>query len=405
MVLLHGHGDTVADTVRAFEATAAADSEGILVAVPEASSTGSWDDGEDPVSVDDVGFLDALVEQILTRFPAVPPSKVFFYGFGMGSDMASRVACQSRTVRGVGFAGQFAPPPRVYYNCTPARPALPGVVMAGANGTAAAAGGTLEPRVLDFVQTVQGCTPMGRLEAVSVGGIASSAATCREYADCGPARLCVYGGVGHAVPPASTAAVWRFLAAAPGGEPAGAASPTRSAKAVALSPPAPPSPRSPPAQPPSRPRPHPPRQPPPRPLASPPPPPTSAPHGQAASPAIAVAVSLSVLLWLCLVGWLCRRRGRCGGGSAHKFQMHSRGRAASEALEAFSSKPDGEDSTAASEAPVWAMELNPAAQQAQEMQAVTQAAEAAEEKLRVAEARLQEARTQAANRRMMDMED
>ena len=104
---------------------------------------------------------------------------------------------------------------------------------------------------------------------------------------------------------------------------------------------------------------------------------------------LAVSCMLIVFVWL--------RKWRRAPGRANRFQARAQ---ANEALEAFTRDEEG---PVAGDVPIWATELNPAAEQAHEMKAATEAAEHAEEKMHAASERLKVAQAQAATSRLMDM--
>ena len=114
---------------------------------------------------------------------------------------------------------------------------------------------------------------------------------------------------------------------------------------------------------------------------------------------VGLLVCLAVSFALILLAWL--RNWRRGPGRTNRNWARAK---ASEALEAFG-KPDRDEEgpVAAGEVPIWATELNPAAEQAHEMKAATEAAEQAEEKMLAASERLKVAQAQAATSRLMDM--
>lgn len=112
-----------------------------------------------------------------------------------------------------------------------------------------------------------------------------------------------------------------------------------------------------------------------------------------------VGLLACLALSFALILFGCRRNWRRGPGRTNRNWARAK---ASEALEAFG-KPDRDDEgSVAGEVPIWATELNAAAEQA-EMKAATEAAEQAEEKMLAASARLKEAQAQAATSRLMDM--
>ena len=113
---------------------------------------------------------------------------------------------------------------------------------------------------------------------------------------------------------------------------------------------------------------------------------------------VGLVVCLALSCILIVLAWL--RNWRRAPGRAERFRARAQ---ASEALEAFGKPDRDEEMPVAGEVPIWATELNPAAEQAYEMKAATEAAEQAEEKMLAASERLKVAQAQAATSRLMDM--
>ena len=144
------------------------------------------------------------------------------------------------------------------------------------------------------------------------------------------------------------------------------------------------------------------------PLSPPPVAPPTTPHfpplappldpSQTAALTVGLLVCLAVSFALILFAWL-RNRRRSPGLTSRNWARAK----ASEALEAFGKPDRDEDGPAAGEAPIWATELNAAAEQAHEMKVAAEAAELAEEKMLAASERLKVAQAQAATSRLMDM--
>jgi len=144
------------------------------------------------------------------------------------------------------------------------------------------------------------------------------------------------------------------------------------------------------------------------PLSPPPVAPPTTPHfpplappldpSQTAALTVGLLVCLAVSFALILFAWL-RNRRRSPGLTSRNWARAK----ASEALEAFGKPDRDEDGPVAGEAPIWATELNAAAEQAHEMKVAAEAAELAEEKMLAASERLKVAQAQAATSRLMDM--
>ena len=103
MVVLHGSGQTVDNMIAQVAPEAPAESNGLIVVVPAGVGNG-WNDEDPPGGAlpNDVGFIDALVAQIKTTYPAIPINKVFAHGFSNGGGLATRLACEGSQIRGIG---------------------------------------------------------------------------------------------------------------------------------------------------------------------------------------------------------------------------------------------------------------------------------------------------------------
>jgi poly(3-hydroxybutyrate) depolymerase len=88
----------------------------VMVAAPRAALSPlgffNWDSffslaGCGPVNVDDVGFLNRLLDELLATYP-IDPQRVYIYGYSAGAAMAHRMACSNAErfagiVAGAGF--------------------------------------------------------------------------------------------------------------------------------------------------------------------------------------------------------------------------------------------------------------------------------------------------------------
>ncbi|CAN5639460.1 PHB depolymerase family esterase [soil metagenome] len=93
---LHAAGLTGADQANLTHYNAIADAHGFVVAYPDGIDF-SWADGRgasipDRQGIDDVGFLTALVERLVTDF-GIDPGRVYATGLSAGAFMANRLAC------------------------------------------------------------------------------------------------------------------------------------------------------------------------------------------------------------------------------------------------------------------------------------------------------------------------
>ncbi|MGV0742947.1 extracellular catalytic domain type 1 short-chain-length polyhydroxyalkanoate depolymerase [Mycolicibacterium sp. XJ870] len=97
VVNLHGAGATGRDQAAWTHYDAVADAHGFVVVYPDGVGL-SWADGRgaslpDRQGVDDVGFIAALVNRLVSEF-GIPPGRVFATGLSAGGFMANRLACE-----------------------------------------------------------------------------------------------------------------------------------------------------------------------------------------------------------------------------------------------------------------------------------------------------------------------
>lgn len=182
VIFLHG-GDSDARTAwtQTSLPTLAAVDKFIFVA-PDASSNKHWNDGRGtvgqgkPSDADDVGFLKALITEIVARERG-DPDAVFIAGFSNGGVMAIRFACEAGTLLRAGAIIAAEMPAEMQAGCKPGKP-LPWLSMNGDRDDRLPFGGL---RAGTFV--------LGRPQA----GLLSADATFEFFADnarCGrPARV------------------------------------------------------------------------------------------------------------------------------------------------------------------------------------------------------------------------
>ncbi|HRG97480.1 MAG TPA: PHB depolymerase family esterase [Polyangiaceae bacterium] len=125
---LHGGGGHAEGVAAQTGFSAAADREGFVVAYPDGVDKG-WNDGRAGVpstaakeSVDDVGFLTAVLDDLTGGALGVDPSRVYVTGISNGAFMSSRFACErSERVAAIGLvAGTMGP--ELAATCRLARP-------------------------------------------------------------------------------------------------------------------------------------------------------------------------------------------------------------------------------------------------------------------------------------------
>jgi polyhydroxybutyrate depolymerase len=111
VVMLHGGGGTAKATLRETGWAQKADKEGFLAVFPNAMARDParpssfarnpqlWNDGSDRFypdqkAVDDVGFINAMLDDLSARFAAVDARRVFVTGFSNGASMTFRVGAE-----------------------------------------------------------------------------------------------------------------------------------------------------------------------------------------------------------------------------------------------------------------------------------------------------------------------
>jgi polyhydroxybutyrate depolymerase len=123
VVNLHAAGATGAGQEALTNYDAVADTYGFVAVYPDGVDL-SWADGRgasrpDRQGIDDVGFLSALIGQLVTDF-GVDPGRVFVTGLSAGAFMANRLACDRADLVAavVPVAGTLG----VNVGCNPSRP-------------------------------------------------------------------------------------------------------------------------------------------------------------------------------------------------------------------------------------------------------------------------------------------
>jgi polyhydroxybutyrate depolymerase len=116
LVLLHGYGSDHANVATHLGIAPLADSHGFYVALPDGTPDRDgarfWNASDaccdfDNLAVDDVAYLDAILDDALARYP-IDPARIYVAGFSNGGFMAHRYACDraSRVTAVVSFAGE-----------------------------------------------------------------------------------------------------------------------------------------------------------------------------------------------------------------------------------------------------------------------------------------------------------
>ena len=212
VVVLHGAGQSVNHMISEIAVEAVADEKGFLVAVPEGVD-GGWNDEDPPGGeyADDVGFIDALVAEVTTVYPDLPRSQIFAHGFSNGGGLATRLACESSQIRGVGVIGNYYVP--VSDDCPrPVGHPVPGWFGAGLEDDLVRVE-SIRERIPSYVADLTDCPTTGSLQPVESADVPSDV-VCKQVSDCELVRLCEYEDRGHEVLPGSVLAAWNFLSEA-----------------------------------------------------------------------------------------------------------------------------------------------------------------------------------------------
>jgi polyhydroxybutyrate depolymerase len=171
VINLHAAGLTGGDQAALTHYNSIADAHGFVVAYPDGIDF-SWADGRgasipDRQGIDDVGFISALVTQLVTDF-GIDPNHVYATGLSAGAFMANRLACNRADL----FAA-IAPVAGTLgtnIGCAPSEP----VAVLETHGTA------------DPVVPFNGGPMMGRGGPSTIVSAVQLADTWRRVNDCGP---------------------------------------------------------------------------------------------------------------------------------------------------------------------------------------------------------------------------
>ena len=224
ILVLHGGGGRGRQIERHSDLTEPALAAGFAVVYPDGVGR-QWNDGRADLDaetvregVDDVAFLLALVEHLVTR-GSVDPRRVFVTGISNGGIMSFRLACEATIVANLGV--------EVAGGCRPARP-LPLLMLNGTadelvryEGGPVSLFGKERGRVIGTEATLalfaasNGCAglaPQAMADPADdgVGVEALVGQDCRA-----PTRLVRYLGGGHGWPGKGKVLVWRESAPVP----------------------------------------------------------------------------------------------------------------------------------------------------------------------------------------------
>lgn len=127
---LHGSASWAEEQMSHSQWNRVADEYGFIVVYPQGSGTpAGWDSGQtlsglmalfSPQRGDDIGFLDALIDQLLEDY-CVDAARVYFNGLSNGAGMSNRLACElaDKVAAIGGVSGAYHDPPN---GCNPSRP-------------------------------------------------------------------------------------------------------------------------------------------------------------------------------------------------------------------------------------------------------------------------------------------
>jgi polyhydroxybutyrate depolymerase len=233
VLVLHGGGGTSLQAERTYGWNDLADQEGFLVAYPDGRGR-TWNSGGGCCGraaaddVDDVGFLLALIDDLVTA-ERVDPARVYATGMSNGAMMSYALACSTDVLAAIApVAGTMLA------DCTAPAPVsvlhIHGLADSSVRFDGRPGDGVAEidgppiPSVIEHWRTVGACTPPS---VTTVGAVQHSIAYCAEGRE---VALTTVEGAGHQWPgaesprraadPASTEldateTIWRFFEANP----------------------------------------------------------------------------------------------------------------------------------------------------------------------------------------------
>lgn len=229
VVVLHGEGNTADSLVNTTQFDRQADTGNFVVAYPEGLNL-SWNGGLCCASsmrsgVDDVGFLNRVLDQIESSYP-IDRARVYVVGVSAGAFMAYRFACQdAERVAGVAsVAGAMT-----LAECHPAQPVSEIAIQGTDDPLVPFLGGTIQPEGVasgDAPSTEAVAERWAAVDACPTPPLTTTGqvVTTTTWSDCGAGsevRLVAVTGGGHVWfapglgPTAgavdATAAIWSFL--------------------------------------------------------------------------------------------------------------------------------------------------------------------------------------------------
>ncbi len=157
VIVMHGAGGDGAGMERMTRFDDLAEAYGFIVVYPDGLNT-IWNDGRAgdsrvPTSLDDVGFLSAIIDALAARLP-VDTSRVYAAGYSMGGMMAFRLGCdlQDKIAAVASVASTF--PGYLLTNCESAAP-IPVLIIQGTRDEVIPWDGVQQGSVLIYLSTAQ----------------------------------------------------------------------------------------------------------------------------------------------------------------------------------------------------------------------------------------------------------
>ncbi len=204
VLMLHGYLEDGDEIENLSQMTPAADERGVVIVYADGLSLGSWNAGtccgtSSSNDVDDVGFLGALLDQVIPEY-CLDDRRVYAAGFSNGGMLSHRLACEmSDRVAAIGStAGTLAIP-----ECDPTRPVPVMHTHGTEDGVVQWEGGgfgdarSVEDTISTWV-SLDGCTDDEPTTVYENGD-----ATCVAWTSCAggsEVRLCTIEGGGHQWP-------------------------------------------------------------------------------------------------------------------------------------------------------------------------------------------------------------
>ena len=134
----------------------------------------------------------------------------------MGSQMgwlATRLACESHQIRGIGVIGNYYTP--IAGSCPrPAGDTIPGWFGAGVDDEVVPVE-SVRQAMSNYVTDLTDCPNVSGLQTVASADVPSGV-VCKQFSECDRVRLCEYRDRGHEVLEDSVSAAFRFLQAVAG---------------------------------------------------------------------------------------------------------------------------------------------------------------------------------------------